>query len=340
MKTCKLLLAALLAAGTLLPANAATWRLNPNPDAGADFTSIDEAMADDRVKEGDELLLDPGTYSGDNKLTKNRLTLTGPGHFLAQDGWSNIDRVIFDKITLSEGSTIQGCCVKGNLIAADSSKILRCRLNDIRCNKNISNLTINGNYILFITYGNLSSFKYQHCDISNNIIIGYIYNIDNSTIKNNTFLGHYKDSVLTDGCPLYSITNSTIVDNILMNQYIGAGNISKLVHQCSYVTVVNNVLSVTAANMNTAYPDNYYVGATLENTFIDNITGDRYLLRDDSVAKGKATDGGECGAFGGSHPYVLSGIPTNMPSITEAKIPTTPTDGKLAITLKIAIQND
>ena len=29
-----------------------------------------------------------------------------------------------------------------------------------------------------------------------------------------------------------------------------------------------------------------------------------------------------------------------MPSITEAKIPTTPTDGKLAITLKIAIQND
>lgn len=90
----------------------------------------------------------------------------------------------------------------------------------------------------------------------------------------------------------------------------------------------------------TAYPDNYYVGATLENTFIDNITGDRYLLRDDSVAKGKATDGGECGAFGGSHPYVLSGIPTNMPSITEAKIPTTPTDGKLAITLKIAIQNE
>lgn len=105
-------------------------------------------------------------------------------------------------------------------------------------------------------------------------------------------------------------------------------------------TIVRNIFSLTDEKAYAAYPNNYYVGATLENTFIDNITGDRYLLRDDSVAKGKATDGGDCGAFGGSTPYVLSGLPYGMPHITEAQIPSTPTDGKLNIKLKIATQNE
>lgn len=338
MKTCKLLLAALLAAGTLLPANAATWRLNPNPDAGADFTSIDEAMADDRVKEGDELLLDPGTYSGDNKLTKNRLTLTGPGHFLAQNGWSNIDRVIFDKITLSEGSTIQGCCVTKYLYLKSNVKVFRCRLSEVKGDVNCSDINISSNFIYKIHGGSGNYDDQMYGNVSNNIITGSIYALRNSTIKNNTFLGNYKGvSAESSYIPLKSIKYSTIVDNIIMNQGSNSGSIFEY---CSNNTVVNNVLSLTEDNIIAAYPDNYYAGATLENTFIDNITGDRYLLRDDSVAKGKATDGGECGAFGGSHPYVLSGIPTNMPSITEAKIPSTPTDGKLAITLKIAIQNE
>lgn len=319
MKTCKLLLAALLAAGTLLPANAATWRLNPNPDAGADFTSIDEAMADDRVKEGDELLLDPGTYPGDNILTKNRLTLTGPGHFLAQDDWSNIDRVIFDNITLSEGSTIQGCCVKNELNTNSNSKILRCRIEKVYPQEKVtaSNVLIESNYINAI--GAPFRYGFIDCKIRNNIIAGRIINITNSTIQHNTSI--YKSA------PFESVKYSTIIDNIILGSGIQVN--------CENNTLVNNVLSLTGTS---SY--NHCVGATLENTFIDNITGDRYLLRDDSVAKGKATDGGECGAFGGSHPYVLSGIPTNMPSITEAKIPSTPTDGKLAITLKIAIQND
>lgn len=109
----------------------------------------------------------------------------------------------------------------------------------------------------------------------------------------------------------------------------------------SFNTITNNVLPLTEAEGKAyPYPDNHYVGATLENTFIDNITGDRYLLRDDSVAKGKATDGGECGAFGGATPYVLSGLPYGMPHITEAQIPSTPTDGKLNIKLKIATQDE
>lgn len=332
MKTCKLLLAALLAAGTLLPANAATWRLNPNPEAGADFTSIDEAMADDRVKEGDELLLDPGTYPGDNILTKNRLTLTGPGHFLAQDGWSNIDRVIFNNITLSEGSTIQGCCVKEKLYPNSNCKILRCRIECIQTQSGIatSNVLIERNYVNNIGVAFLPHFI--DSKIRNNIINSCIMGITNSTIQHNTFNGVRKST------PIQSTYYSTITDNIILGgEKFGDVFYNSETHNS---TIINNVLSITADNINTAYPDNHYVGATLENTFIDNITGDRYLLRDDSVAKGKATDGGECGAFGGSHPYVLSGIPTNMPSITEAKIPSTPTDGKLAITLKIAIQNE
>ncbi|MCM1519134.1 MAG: hypothetical protein NC117_10890 [Pseudoflavonifractor sp.] len=83
MNTSKLLLAAALMLGTSASLAARTWRLNPNPEAKADFTSIADAMADDRVEEGDELLLDPGTYDDDAVLTKKNITITGPGIFLS-----------------------------------------------------------------------------------------------------------------------------------------------------------------------------------------------------------------------------------------------------------------
>ena len=74
MKSSKSLLVSLLVTGVTMQLSAATWRLNPNPEAKADFTSIADAMADDRVNEGDELLLDPGQYDDDVTLTKNNIT--------------------------------------------------------------------------------------------------------------------------------------------------------------------------------------------------------------------------------------------------------------------------
>ncbi|MCM1519135.1 MAG: hypothetical protein NC117_10895 [Pseudoflavonifractor sp.] len=155
----------------------------------------------------------------------------------------------------------------------------------------------------------------------------------NNTIEHNTF--YYTNSA---HYVIHGTTYSIIRDNIVIATQERS---TTPIDMSDYGnTIVNNVLSWDESHFNSNFPDNYYVGATLENTFIDNISGDRYLLRDDSVAKGKATDGGDCGAFGGATPYVLSGIPVNMPHIVEALIPSAPTDGKLDIKLKVATQND
>ncbi len=110
--------------------------------------------------------------------------------------------------------------------------------------------------------------------------------------------------------------------------------------------IQNNVYSVAERYVNTSdlfkgYPNNYYVGATVENTFVNEGSDDaKWQLLDSSAAKGAATHGGDCGAFGGATPYVLSGIPMFLPHITEALVPAKPTDGKITVKLKIENQNE
>ena len=103
----------------------------------------------------------------------------------------------------------------------------------------------------------------------------------------------------------------------------------------------NNVFSTPERFKNDGYPNNYYVGATVENTFVNEGSDDaKWQLLDSSAAKGAATHGGDCGAFGGATPYVLSGIPMFLPHITEALVPAKPTDGKITVKLKIENQNE
>ncbi|MDE6287905.1 MAG: hypothetical protein K2M00_03865 [Muribaculaceae bacterium] len=105
--------------------------------------------------------------------------------------------------------------------------------------------------------------------------------------------------------------------------------------------IQNNVFSTPAKYANEQYPGNYYVGATIENTFVNEGSEDaKWQLLETSAAKNAATHGGDCGAFGGPTPYVLSGIPQFLPHITEALIPAKPTDGKITVKLKIENQNE
>ncbi len=143
----------------------------------------------------------------------------------------------------------------------------------------------------------------------------------NCTIENNVVYNN-------GGSGIAQFDNSTIRNNILIADYP--------LNSLNTCIVTNNVVKGDAIS---SYPDNIY-GATMANTFIDDVSADRYLLRDDSIAKGQATDGGDCGAFGGTTPYVLSGIPVNMPHFVNVSIPSSPTDGKLNIKLKIATQNE
>lgn len=340
MKRIISLCAIAIIAGTT-PSLAKTWRLNPNPEAHADFTSIADAMADDRVEEGDELLLDPGTYSESAVVRKKNITITGPGYLMSTNtDWHEGQHAQLHEISLQGNCTIQGVRVLFDIHLNNGyNSVIRCQVpyenRGIICYGNFDVIT--NNYVSKIQ-------AHNNTLITNNIVTDYMISGTDCRVENNTLVGSTKGFSYN---LMYGFKNSIIKNNIVINtlEGVNSNNIPYRTQTINFNpddnnTIINNVLSCPAKYADVNYPNNEYVDASLANTFIDNITGDRYLLRDDSVAKGKATDGGDCGAFGGATPYVLSGLPYGMPHITEAQIPSTPTDGKLNIKLKIATQNE
>lgn len=340
MKRIISLCAIAIIAGTT-PSLAKTWRLNPNPEAHADFTSIADAMADDRVEEGDELLLDPGSYPG-AEVRKKNITITGPGYLMSTntDWHEGRHAELTSNLSLYGNCTIQG--VKAHQISLQNggNTVTRCQIPSFSIYTDGKNDIITDNYVWSINLSAIDGF----CPIiTNNIVRNTITGGKNCLVEYNTVVG------AVGGHLISGFKNSIIKNNIVINTLGGNissdPNVPNKTRTINFIpddnnTIINNVLSCPAKYADANYPNNEYVDASLSNTFIDNITGDRYLLRDDSVAKGKATDGGDCGAFGGATPYVLSGLPYGMPHITEAQIPSTPTDGKLNIKLKIATQNE
>ena len=102
-------------------------------------------------------------------------------------------------------------------------------------------------------------------------------------------------------------------------------------------TISNNILSA-----NTGGANNKLLGSSdLSLIFTNTGSNDElYQLKEDSPAKGYATDGGDCGPSGGTTPYVLSGLPLNHPYFTKVSVAGKPTNGKIKVTLNTKIQND
>lgn len=326
-------------------ANATCWRINPSPFAKAQFKTVEEAMADINVVAGDTLLLDPGTHGYVDTRSRNNITVIGPGYFLDQNtNWTETQTAIIStQCCLGADSKIEGCIIKAypvyGIIAFELGKnaiIERCKLDYLAAN---NENTIIGCMIASLNCGGNSK-------IYNNIIIG-ANNVKFSggegvLFENNVVIGNKADYILT------SFRNSKIRNNIIINTMTGF-NSSQVPYSAmtiSYETdgnnvIQNNVLSTPSSFKNENYPNNYFIGATVENTFVNEGSDDaKWQLLDTSAAKGAATHGGDCGAFGGATPYVLSGIPMFLPHITEALVPAKPTDGKITVKLKIENQNE
>ena len=341
MKKHLTLLAACVLAGAT-GANATCWRINPSPFAKAQFKTVAEAMADANVAAGDTLLLDPGEHGYVDTRSRNNITIIGTGYALEQNkGWTESQSTIIKtQCCLGENSKIEGCIVKAYPVygitafeIGRNSVIERCNLDYVYVSQEN---TVTGCMIEALT---CSSSK-----IYNNIIIGgnnsQCGGGENVIFENNVVVCNRAGEILT------SFRNSKIRNNIVINTASGFNS-----EQVPYSAVLftdgennviqNNVFSAPERYKNNLYPNNYYVGATVENTFVNEGSDDaKWQLLSTSAAKGAATHGGDCGAFGGPTPYVLSGIPMFLPHITEALVPAKPTNGKITVKLKIENQNE
>lgn len=346
MKKQLTLLAACVLAGAA-GAYATCWRINPSPFAKAQFKTVAEAMADINVVSGDTLLLDPGQHNA-IVLQRTNMTIIGTGYFLDMNKeWSETQVSIASSVQLTAGSKIEGVRCTGTIYAGDKNCVIsRCYSREIQSQNSGAESTLVedclANSIAVESYG----------VVRNNIIISNTYyaclTARNGIIENNTVIRPNSVGYGSEYAAIYA-ENSTIRNNIVVNTQGGfdGNNVPYSAKNCidfspsNNNVIISNILSIPARYADTNYTNNYYVGATVENTFVNEGSDDaKWQLLSTSAAKGAATHGGDCGAFGGPTPYVLSGIPMFLPHITEALVPAKPTNGKITVKLKIENQNE
>lgn len=330
-------------------ANAKVWRINYEDNAKADFKTIKEACNEAKVQNGDTLYMEPGYHKGsvsDNTITRS-LTVLGPGYGMARNmgSTSSLTTTSFSYEIYVEASNVTVSGLKATIIipsrysstALSNIVIERCYSSSIKCGQYTNNITIRNNYVT--NYISCSDTEVNYLSIIGNMVLGYIDMPESASSLNN--IAQY-NTIVGEGFYSISAQNAVIKDNILIN--------TKYPNDVFNWDATNefhhNVLSVPSASAKAKFPNNYYVGATVENTFVNTTEGVwydeamKYQLLETSAAKNAAHAGDDCGAFGGAHPYVLFGRPQGVPYIYDVEVPAQPKDNKLHVTFKVAGQNE
>lgn len=327
---------------------AKNWRINSDPEAKADFLSINDAMASLDVYPGDVLYLDPGCHLPSQNVTKG-VTIIGTGYNLS----GAVEEAFVDGVSIKASDVkLYGINITDRIGNSNSGKnitIERCKTRDISFQNAGTNLKVINCYVAGYVSGHGKGVQ-----LRNSIVLGQVDGIENGIIRNCVIISDCGKNTYTNDYShvLYDINNTSITNNIIINTNTASkvdGNTTVYFnHQTIYNTsetdansINNNILSTDAEHSFDIYKSNYFIGATIENVFEwEGTLDERFALKEGSPAIGAGTNGVDCGVYGGVYPYVLSGLPKFVPYISESNIPTTPTDGKLNITLKIKSQNE
>jgi hypothetical protein len=154
--------------------------------------------------------------------------------------------------------------------------------------------------------------------------------LNNPTIRNN-YIKHTAGSYYS----IADIQGGMVTNNIIFN----TGTNNNVWASMTDVVINHNV---TSSAEKTAYPDNLYLDSNDESVVfaLEGTYDQKYQLKAASPAKGYATDGGDCGPFGGTYPYVISGLPAGYPYYTNAVIGARAENGKINVSLNIKMQNE
>jgi hypothetical protein len=286
-------------------ANAKIWRINNTPGAKADFTNPQPAH--DGASSGDTLHIE-GSQNNYSDLTVTKpLVIIGNGYFLGENGelqanrlTSTINQLFFN--AGSAGSTVMGMTLINLFVRTSNIVVSRNRVTTylfLDISSPASNILVNQNYLnvmqqnnaqsvsdLLITnnyFGGPVSFPASFIPLLQNNIFSNNVNVHNATLTNN---------IMREGT--FTPNNSTFTNNV--------GNATQ------FGTANNNKSNVNMGDV--------FVGAT------GNSTDGQYKLKQNSPASGAGAGGTDAGMFGGTKPYVLSGIPP-VPAIYSFTVPAT-----------------
>jgi hypothetical protein len=332
-----------------LPAHAKIWRINNNPGVTADFTSLTLATASASVINGDTIYLESSTTEYAAGTLTKRLVIVGLGYFLnpanaTTPGNAGLQAATVESrlgyITIengANGSKFLGIASGGAQInvSATSYNLVFEKVNFTGglnfSNATHSNITIRKSFFnntgVQAATGNLSNFVVENCIFYN--FSGYMslqaLTGTANIIRNNTFFATYfsnipncyfANNIIADPNYEWVFTNTTVKNNLFAR--------------------ASQVLPLTAtANQ---------LGVNMTNVFL--LTGSfdaRYQLKPLSPAIGAGLTVGavvtpDCGAFGATDPYKLSGIP-NIPSIYALTVPISIPSGTATMNVTFSTRN-
>ncbi len=295
--------------------SAAIRRVNNNTGVTGVYATLQSAY--DASSAGDTLLIEGSNTNYGDLTIAQKLVIFGTGYQLANNPQtqSNLISSKLGNLTYNvgaDGSVVMGCTINSIIINENNITIARNYIANSA--PTTASITLNGNNTGIVIKQNAvwglitnTPNKTPSVMIKNNLLgrVVFTETIDAAMIINNTFW--YSYAVWGNGTYAIDVYKSTVSSNIIWC-YDSRGSLYFDSNQGN--TIEYNY-------MNQANPGAY---SGTNNLFAQSIpfTGDGnyYSLSDNvfSVTAGSAAEtaaqgGGQCGMFGGTDPYVLSGMP-------------------------------
>lgn len=322
-------------------------RVDNNPSNEADFTSIQAAH--DAATQGDIVhVAGSGVkYSGFN--VSKQLTIIGPGYFLSENPETQ-NRAAPAKVGAiefnsgSENSIVMGLEVEasGTIIQINTNSITVKRnkigrspssgYHGISVGPSLTDILITQNYIQVgahlaaspIGVLNDAQNVIIHCNYIENTVTNWEAVIDGATTASLEIINNI---ITASGARSIAVTNSIIQNNIVRaGGYSGSGNIIR-----NNLTDSSQFDGLGSANQSSVDMNSVFTNS--------GSTDGQWKIKSGSPALGTGVNGEDLGMFGGTDPYVLSGLP-NVPAIFFLNAPSTGSaESGLPVQIKVKSHN-
>lgn len=328
------------------------WRVNNNAGVAADFSTLIAALASASVVSGDTLHLEPSnvSYQTNQAAIAKSLTYIGSGYFLdpANTGMPGNTGLQVSTETSNIGFMRLGA-------GADGSKFIGITFDGSVYVNGASNLTFEKDYFpsgLYFESGTVSNTNVRKCFFINSTQISAhatAVTMTNFVCENNLFFNSaFINLPILSGSGNIFRNNSISGYNgmALANTYV-ANNIFGTSGQCAFTncTIKNNLFQVNQTLPGSA--TNNLLSVNIANVYVGGNTGSfdsRFMLKPGSPAIAAGLTVGsvvtpDCGAFGATDPYKLSGIP-NIPSIYTLNVPVSIPSGSATMNVTFSSRNN
>ena len=338
---------------TVTQVHAKIWRVNNNVGVNADFTTFNAAVNSGSVLAGDTLHIEASatTYSTASVILNKRLVVIGVGYFLdpadvTTPGNAGLQvatqRSAIDFIRVADGangSRFIGITFPSGVYLNGSAATM-----DVLFEKDL--------FLSSVTFetGTINGVAFRKCFFNSaQIGVNAPATVTNFTCENSIFNGFnaYLNLGTLSGSgnvmrnnTFYATYIGTLSNVYFANNIISDANYEWVFTNC---TVKNNLFAKNQALPGTATANQVNVNMTNVFTLAGSYDG-RLQLKAGSPAIGAGlTVGGvvspDCGAFGATDPYRLSGIP-NVPAIYSLTVPTSIPSGSATMNVTFSTRNN